>query len=261
MAETTAEVALANELASLRATVDRLERHASWHTVGFLLAIAVAGGALALPFLVPRLEMRELVVQELRVVDDARKTRARLAWREESNEVELVVFDAANRRRVELATADEATVLELLPTKQTASMRMQVGEEDVMLTLRNEPEGGVSSRLDVGVHRDLVVQNAVAGVSTLASSVASGRVALHLARSTEGLHSADIELDPHGPTLELRTEQAGRARLHVPPTQVAPEILVEAFDGAIARLTPAKPAAVTPPGTPPATPPGTPKPP
>lgn len=254
MAETTAEVALANELASLRATVDRLERHASWHTVGFLLAIAVAGGALAMPFLVRRFEVRELVVQELRVVDDARKTRARLAWREESDEVQLIMLDAGSRPRVELATADDATVLELAPPKPNASMRMQVAEEDVMLTLRNEPEGGISSRLDVGVHRDLVVQNAVAGVSTLATSVASGRVALHLARSSDGLHSADLELDPHGPTLELRTEQAGRARLHVPPTQAPPEILVEATGGAIARLTPVPPAAVTPPVTPPVTP-------
>jgi hypothetical protein len=84
-----------------------------------------------------------------------------------------------------------------------------------------------------------VKSSAVAGTSTLSTWVASDRAAFHIARSSEGLHVADLELDKYGPTLELRTEQAGRARLHVPSGTVAPEMLVEDRTGATARLAPA----------------------
>jgi len=253
MTDESAEVARADQLASLRAAVDRLERRATWHTVANLLTLAVAGGALVLPFVVQRLDMKTMIVKELRIVDNAGTTRARLAWDRESDETKLAVFDRASRSRFEVATAADITVLELLPASPTAGLRMQAGEEDVTIGLRHEPEGAASSRLDLGVHRELVQNSAVAGPSTLSSSVASGRVAFHLARSSEGLHVADLELDEHGPTLELRTERAGRARLHVPAGDVAPEMLVEAKGGATARLTPALPV---PPASPPAVPPG-----
>jgi hypothetical protein len=262
MTDESAEVARASELASLRAAVHRLEHRATWHTVANLLTLAVAAGALALPFLVQRLDMKTMIVKELRVVDNAGTVRARLAWDRETDETKMVMLDAASRSRFEVGTAADITVLELLPANPTAGLRMQVGEEDVMIGLRHEPEGAASSRLDLGVHRELVQNSAVAGPSTLSSSVASGRVALHLARSSEGLHVADLDLDSHGPTLELRTERAGRARLHVPASDVAPEMLVEDKGGATARLTPGvappspppSPAAVTPTVPPPPTP-------
>ena len=252
MADESAEVARADQLASLRAAVDRLERRATWHTVANLLTLAVAAGALALPFLVQRLDMKTMIVKELRVVDNAGTLRARLAWDRESDEAKLALFDGATRPRFEVGTVADITTLELLPKQPSTGLRMQAGVEDVTIALRHEPEGAVSSRLDLGVHRELVQSSAVAGPSTLSTSVASGRVALHLARSSDGLHVADLELDDHGPTLELRTEQSGRARLHVPAGEVAPDMLVEARGGATARLTPgiapaSPPAAVAPP--------------
>jgi hypothetical protein len=254
-----AEVPMVTEIVNLRLAVDRLERRASWHAAANLLTLAVAAGALALPFVIQRLDMRELVVQELRIVDDAKTTRARLHWETIGDEAKLDMFDRQARRRVELGSADDATVLELLPPQTTAGLRMQVGEEDVMLTMRHEPEGAPSGRLDVGVHRELVVDNAVAGPSTLATKVARDGVSLHLARSTDGLQVADLDLDPHGPTLELRSEQAGRARLHVPATTMVPEMLVEAKDGATARLTPLPPAPAPSPTPPAPTTPPSPK--
>ncbi len=225
----------------MRIAIHRLERRASWHAVVHLLTLAVAAGAIALPFVVPRFELRELVVQDLRIVDDAKNTRATLGWNSVTDEARLQMFgrDVA-LARVELGTSDAYTELTLNPPTTAAGLRMQVGEEDVMMALRNEPSSGPSSRFELGVHRDLVKLAATAGMSTWTSSVANERVTLHLARSAEGLHSADLELDALGPTLQLSTEAAGRARLHVPAGASAPEMLVAGKDGATARLTPSQ---------------------
>lgn len=254
----TAEVPLVAELANMRIAIDRLERRASWHAVAHLLTLAVAAGAIALPFLVRRFEIRELVVQDLRIVDDAKTTRATLGWNSVSDEAELQMFGRDTALpRIELGTADAYTELVLNPPTTAAGLRMQVGEEDVMIGLRHEPASGPSSRFELGVHRDLVQLAATAGLSTWTSSVANDRVALHLARSAEGFHAADLELDPHGPTLQLSTEKAGRARLHVPAVASMPEMLVAGTDGTTARLTPiaAKPVAPAPVPAPAPTPP------
>jgi len=253
MAEPSAEVAAPGELAQLRARIDRLESGGSWHTVGILFTMALAGGALALPFVLKRISTNEMVVRELRIVDGDGTTRMQLGWDASTDEAALVLSDAHERRRAALATTGDITVFELLPAASTAYLRAQAAEEDVTVSLRHEPTERSSSWLDLGVHRELVMINAVAGPSTMSSSIASDRVVQHLARSSDGLHVADIELDEHGPSFELRAEKAGRARLHVPAGEVAPEMLVEAPDGAKARLTPALAPAV-PPTVPPAPP-------
>lgn len=254
MAEPSAELAVpTTELVQLRARIERLESGGAWHTVGILFTMALAGGALALPFVLKRIATNEMVVRELRVVDDAGETRMQLGWDGTTDEAALVLFDGKARRRAELATNPLLTRFELVPATATAYLRAQAAEEDVTVSLRHEPSDRSSSWLDLGVHRELVMINAVAGPSTMSSSTANDRVVLHLARSAEGLHVADLELDEHGPSVDLRAEKAGRARLHVPAGEVAPELLVEAPDGTKARLTPA-PAAPVRPSVPPAPP-------
>jgi hypothetical protein len=248
----TAEVPLVAELANMRIAIDRLERRASWNAVAHLLTLAVAAGAIALPFLVRRFEIRELVVQELRIVDQTKTTRASLGWNSVSDEATLKMYgpDGPGLARIELGTADAYSELSLNPASTAAGLRIQVGEEDVMMGLRYEPASGPSSRLELGVHRDLVQLGASAGLSTWTTSVANDRVALHLARSAEGFHAADLELDALGPTLQLSTEKAGRARLHVPAGASVPEMLVAGNDGTTARLTPTAAKPVTPPSAP-----------
>ena len=60
MAEPSAEVAAPGELAQLRARIERLESGGSWHTVGILFTMALAGGALALPFVLKRIATNEV---------------------------------------------------------------------------------------------------------------------------------------------------------------------------------------------------------